>query len=258
MLCSGTWFRLSDWYLQRQLTSNKINGRHVIRNKPFWAPVIIISLDVGFRFLETDIIKTSEGCAIYILYCMIWNEKMLFPSHKYIVCVRQGFIIEGIWIKRFWVLTKWSKLALKNNRCYIYKTLNKLRPTQCFLSTSSSASHLRVKNGYFWLMISPSKNVVSVGYSSVSPFICKYPHRYEFSSSTCCNQKTFEFPAKTTRAFFKFAIWHMLLFIVIQWSRNITGTNRRGNFSFYFDVYLNNKWRKLKGQAREKCVQSRN
>lgn len=37
--------------------------------------------------------------------------------------------------------------------------------TQCLRSTSSSASHLRVRNGCFLLIISPSKNVVRVGYS---------------------------------------------------------------------------------------------
>lgn len=37
--------------------------------------------------------------------------------------------------------------------------------TQCFRSTSSSASHFRVKKGCFWLIISPSKKVVRVGYS---------------------------------------------------------------------------------------------
>ena len=57
--------------------------------------------------------------------------------------------------------------------------------TQCFLSTSSSASHFLVRKGCFWLMISPSKYVVSVGYSFVKPLIFKYPHRKEFSRSTC-------------------------------------------------------------------------
>lgn len=37
--------------------------------------------------------------------------------------------------------------------------------TQCFRSTSSSASHFRVKKGCFLLIISPSKKVVRVGYS---------------------------------------------------------------------------------------------
>ena len=37
--------------------------------------------------------------------------------------------------------------------------------TQCFRSTSSSASHFRVRNGLFLLIISPAKNVVKVGYS---------------------------------------------------------------------------------------------
>lgn len=37
--------------------------------------------------------------------------------------------------------------------------------TQCLRSTSSSASHLRVKKGCFLLIISPSKKVVRVGYS---------------------------------------------------------------------------------------------
>lgn len=49
----------------------------------------------------------------------------------------------------------------------------KEKQTQCFLSTSSSASHLRVKNGYFLEIISPSKNVVNVGNSSVRPFILR-------------------------------------------------------------------------------------
>lgn len=52
------------------------------------------------------------------------------------------------------------------------KIYNELQ-TQCFLSTSSSASHLRVKNGYFFDIISPSKNVVKVGNSSVRPLIFK-------------------------------------------------------------------------------------
>ena len=43
--------------------------------------------------------------------------------------------------------------------------------TQCFLSTSSSASHFRVRKGCFCEMISPSKKVVKVGYSSVRPLI---------------------------------------------------------------------------------------
>ena len=43
--------------------------------------------------------------------------------------------------------------------------------TQCFLSTSSSASHFLVKKGCFLLMISPSKKVVKVGNSSVNPLI---------------------------------------------------------------------------------------
>lgn len=41
----------------------------------------------------------------------------------------------------------------------------KQKCTQCLRSTSSSASHFRVRNGRFLLMISPAKNVVSVGYS---------------------------------------------------------------------------------------------
>lgn len=37
--------------------------------------------------------------------------------------------------------------------------------TQCFLSTSSSASHFLVRKGLFRLIISPTKKVVRVGYS---------------------------------------------------------------------------------------------
>lgn len=46
--------------------------------------------------------------------------------------------------------------------------------TQCFRSTSSSASHLRVKKGCFLLIISPSKKVVRVGYSYSKS---KYPSK---------------------------------------------------------------------------------
>lgn len=90
-------------------------------------------------------------------------------------------VISLISVLRFyiglWIPSKWSKLLL----------------TQCFLSTSSSASHFRVKNGYFFDIISPSKNVVSIGYSNVRPVIFKYPHRYEFSSSTCWNDDEFQY-----------------------------------------------------------------
>lgn len=52
----------------------------------------------------------------------------------------------------------------KNTLTQRYQS-SRWKRTQCFRSTSSSASHFRVRNGRFLLMISPAKNVVSVGYS---------------------------------------------------------------------------------------------
>lgn len=69
---------------------------------------------------------------------------------------------------------------------------NTIKLTQCLLSTSSSASHLRVRKGCFSLIISPSKNVTISGYSSVRFFIFRYPHMYAFSSSTCWKNRKIE------------------------------------------------------------------
>lgn len=76
--------------------------------------------------------------------------------------------------------------------------MNKL--TQCLRSTSSSASHFRVRNGRFLLMISPAKNVVKVGYSCESEqdretvrfclLWCSRPHSCCFVFSTLCKRKT--------------------------------------------------------------------
>ena len=40
---------------------------------------------------------------------------------------------------------------------------------QCIRTVSQSVSYFLVRNGYFEEMISPSKKVVNVGYSSVKP-----------------------------------------------------------------------------------------
>lgn len=142
---------------------------------PFRTPVIIISFNIRLWFLETDIIKTGKRCPTYVFNRMIRHQKMFFPSHINKIRISQGFVVKIIRIEGFCILTKRSKftlkILLKTHRQHSCEIVKYLKFTQCFLSTSSSASHFLVKNGYFWLIISPSKNVVSVGYSSVRPFI---------------------------------------------------------------------------------------
>lgn len=118
------------------------------------------------------------------------NQKMLFPPHKDIVWPLEGFTVKGIRVESFWEMaesTIWKINILLHTDSYDNYTIinTHLNFAQCLRSTSSSASHFRVRKGLFLLMISPSKNVVRVGYSSVSPFILRYPHKYPLSSSTC-------------------------------------------------------------------------
>lgn len=59
----------------------------------------------------------------------------------------------------------WHAAAARPFHRFCTHRVDKTARTQCFLSTSSSASHFLVRNGRFRLIISPAKNVVSVGYS---------------------------------------------------------------------------------------------
>lgn len=112
---------------------------------------------------------------------------MFLPPHKYKVAFFKSRIRKIVTIEVLLVVCKSGKAALKiyiqinNNRTYNWKS----KITQCFLSTSSSASHFRVRKLYFFEIISASKKVVNSGNSDVSPVIFKNPQRYEFSSSTC-------------------------------------------------------------------------
>ncbi|KAF4523040.1 hypothetical protein B566_EDAN012769 [Ephemera danica] len=82
-----------------------------------------------------DVVEAGKRGSVNIFNGVIWYKKVFFPPHKY----------------------------------EFYQ--QKFKLTQCFLSTSSSASHFLVRKGYFLLIISPSKNVVKVGNSSVRPLI---------------------------------------------------------------------------------------
>ena len=104
--------------------------------------------------------------------------------------------------------------------------------TQCFLSTSSSASHFLVRKGCFWLIISPSKNVVNVGYSSVRPLILRYPQRYEFSKSTCWKiARIYPFNHKNYEA--KFILEYKIHFSGKYFTCNITSTSYWLPFDFW-------------------------
>lgn len=140
--------------------------------------MIVITFNSCGWFLKTYVIKSSKRCTIYIFYRVIRYKKMLFPTHEYKICICKGIVIKCICIECFSILVKWFKLALKRKQNLMLWNLthrcdSKQLHTQCFLSTSSSASHFRVRNGYFLLIISPSKKVVNFGNSSVRPLICR-------------------------------------------------------------------------------------
>lgn len=139
---------------------------------PLRTTVVIVAFNSSCALLEADVIKPCKAGSIYILYGVVWNKEVFFPSHENIVCFLHNFIVKWVRIKSFGILVKWNKLALevKEKSVGIHMTQSRTL-TQCFLSTSSSASHFLVRNGNLLLMISPSKNVVRVGNSSVSPLI---------------------------------------------------------------------------------------
>lgn len=97
------------------------------------------------------------------------------PPHENVVRVFQILVVEIVRVKRLCILVEGLELSLgmKQNWLCFSKSVSqwrrhkdcKLSLTQCLRSTSSSASHFRVRNGRFLLMISPAKNVVRVGYS---------------------------------------------------------------------------------------------
>lgn len=68
--------------------------------------MVIVAFDGSLGFLETNIIETGKRRTADIFNCMVRYQKMFFPPHKNIVRVRQRFIIEGVRVERFGVLTK--------------------------------------------------------------------------------------------------------------------------------------------------------
>ena len=170
-----------------------INLNTVIRHmgevkalEPFGVSVIVISLYTRGRLLETDVVEARETCPVDVLDRVVGNQEMLLPSHEHVVCLFQLLIVETVRVKVFRVLVKGKEFALKTATSLklFPKNSKSLLLTQCFLSTSSSASHFLVRKGCLSVIISPSKKVTISGYSSVRFLIFKYPQMYAFSSST--------------------------------------------------------------------------
>lgn len=89
-----------------------------------------------------------------------------------------------------------------------------------------------MRKGCFWLIISPSKNVVNVGYSSVRPLILRYPQRYEFSKSTCWKiARIYPFNHKNYEA--KFILEYKIHFSGKYFTCNITSTSYWLPFDFW-------------------------
>lgn len=75
--------------------------------------MVVIAFNGRRRFLKTNIIKPGKTSTVYVFDCVIRDEKMFLPSHEYEIRVRQIRIIKRIGIKRFCVLVKRIKFALK-------------------------------------------------------------------------------------------------------------------------------------------------
>ena len=97
--------------------------------------------------------------------CIFTNSRKFSPSKvsRYTVfCQRPEFTFHLI--KTLSELSSFSQE--KSSELNVFRNCaNEGNFPQCFLSTSSDASHFRVRKGYLLLIISPSKNVVRVGYS---------------------------------------------------------------------------------------------
>ena len=148
--------------------------------------MIVVSLYTRGRLLKTDVVEARETRPVNVLDRVIRNQEMFLPSHEHIVCLFQLLIVKTVRVKVFRVLVKGKEFALKTSKLLkLYpKNFKSLFITQCFLSTSSSASHFLVRKGCLSVIISPSKKVTISGYSSVRFLIFKYPQMYAFSSST--------------------------------------------------------------------------
>ena len=134
--------------------------------EPFGVAVEVVTLYARGRLLEADVVEPSKAGTVDILDGVVRHKKVFFPSHKHIIRLLELFVVKTIRIEVLCILVEGQEFALK---MIIMKkrTCDFMKPTQCFLSTSSSASHFLVRKGCFSLMISPSKNVTISGYSSV-------------------------------------------------------------------------------------------
>lgn len=44
---------------------------------PFRAPVVVVALNCCCGFLEADVVESSKGSAADVLYCVVWDQKLL-------------------------------------------------------------------------------------------------------------------------------------------------------------------------------------
>lgn len=124
--------------------------------------------------------RNRSSCSLEGTYNDIWSGSIkvvpYLPPHENIVRVLQILIVKIIWVECLCILVEGLELALDTTSKKDYVSVNQPavehlcrlwmnKLTQCLRSTSSSASHFRVRKGRFLLMISPAKNVVRVGYS---------------------------------------------------------------------------------------------
>lgn len=75
-------------------------------DSPFRTSVVVVAFDGGGGLLETYVVEAGERCAVYVLYCVIRDEEVFFPSHEYKVCRGERVVVKGVRVECFRVLVK--------------------------------------------------------------------------------------------------------------------------------------------------------
>lgn len=73
--------------------------------------MIVETLDGCCGLLEADVVETSKGSAADVFDCVVWDKKLLLPSHEDKVTVLEVFVVKVVRVKAFRVLIKCLELA---------------------------------------------------------------------------------------------------------------------------------------------------
>ena len=110
---------LSKFVYLNAVFRNVSEGERLV---PFRTAMVIVAFDGSRTFLEANVIESGKAGPADVLYGVVRDEEVFFPSHENVICFLHHVVVKRVRVKSFSVLVKRNKLALQSEKETLTRT----------------------------------------------------------------------------------------------------------------------------------------